>query len=89
MTTHTKDLTIGLFGASTGAAAALVAAAAAQRPGIISAIVSRGGRPDLAGKDTLNKVQAPTSLLVGGDDDPQVLQLNEKYDFLFSSSQFC
>lgn len=46
----------------------VAAAAAAQRPGVISAIVSRGGRPDLAGKDTLNKVQVPTLLLVGADD---------------------
>ena len=72
----TKGLTIGLFGASTGAAAALVAAA--QRPNVISAVVSRGGRPDLAGKEIWNKVQAPTLLLVGGgNDDPQVLKLNE------------
>jgi putative phosphoribosyl transferase len=55
----------------------VAAAVAAQRPGVISAIVSRGGRPDLAVKDTLNKVQGPTLLLVGRDDDPQVLQMNE------------
>ena len=73
----TKDLTIGLFGASTDAAAALVAAAAAQRPNTIGAVVSCGGRPDLAGKEILDKVQAPTLLLVGGgNDDPQVLKLN-------------
>ena len=71
----TKGLTIWLFGASTGAATALVAAA--QRPNVISAVVSRGGRPDLAGKEILNKVQAPTPLLVGKNDDPQVLKLNE------------
>jgi putative phosphoribosyl transferase len=71
----TKNLRIGLFGASTGASAALVAAA--ERPTIINAIVSRGGRPDLAGKDILTKVTAPTLLLVGGNDE-QVLELNEE-----------
>ena len=50
---------IGLFGASTADRTALVKAA--QRPNVISAVVSRGGRPDLAGKEILNKVQAPTS----------------------------
>jgi dienelactone hydrolase len=65
---------IGLFGASTGAAAALRAAAA--QPGEIEAVVSRGGRPDLAGK-ALEKVEAPTLLIVGGN-DPQVLQLNQE-----------
>jgi putative phosphoribosyl transferase len=56
-----KNLTVGLFGASTGAAAALVAAA--ERPDVVSAIVSRGGRPDLAGKDILRKVHTPTLFL--------------------------
>ena len=56
---QTKDLSIGYFGASTGAAAALVAAA--QRQKIIKAIVSRGGRPDLAGSENLSKVRAPNS----------------------------
>ena len=65
-------LRIGLFGASTGAAAALVAAAA--RPGRVGAVVSRGGRPDLAG-DALPRVSAPTLLIVGGA-DTQVLALN-------------
>jgi len=69
----TKNLSIGLFGASTGAAAALVAAA---ERGAVSAIVSRGGRPDLAGKDILRRVHAPTLLLVGGNDE-EVLHLNE------------
>ncbi|HYT41765.1 MAG TPA: dienelactone hydrolase family protein, partial [Methylomirabilota bacterium] len=69
----TKNLSIGLFGASTGAAAALVAAA---ERGAVSAIVSRGGRPDLAGKDILRRVHAPTLLLVGGNDE-EVLNLNE------------
>lgn len=63
----------GLFGASTGAAAALVAAS--ERPERIRCVVSRGGRPDLAG-DALGKVRAPTLLIVGGR-DTQVLALNE------------
>lgn len=69
----TRQLPIGLFGASTGAAAALQAAAA--RPGAVRAVVSRGGRPDLAG-DALPLVQAPTLLIVGADDEP-VIPLNE------------
>ena len=71
---HTAGLPIGLFGASTGAAAALGAAAA--RPEKIAAVVSRGGRPDLAGP-SLPKVQAPVLLLVGGR-DTEVLELNEQ-----------
>ena len=63
---------IGLFGASTGSAAALIAAA--KRPKVIRAIVSRGGRPDLA-ESALASVRAPTLLIVGAQ-DPQVLQLN-------------
>jgi len=70
---RTARLKIGYFGASTGAAAALVAAA--RRPQQISAIVSRGGRPDLAGP-ALPAVIAPTLLIVGGDDAP-VIPLNE------------
>jgi len=69
----TQHLRIGLFGASTGAAAALVAAA--QLGACIGAIVSRGGRPDLAGT-ALAAVRAPTLFLVGGLDD-RVLELNE------------
>lgn len=69
----TAGYPIGLFGASTGAAAAL--AAAAQRPGVVGAVVSRGGRPDLAG-DALERVSAPVLLIVGAR-DPQVLRLNE------------
>lgn len=65
-------LPLGLFGASTGAAAALIAAAA--RPNAVKAVVSRGGRPDLA-EDVLPRVRAPTLLIVGGDDD-EVLRLN-------------
>jgi putative phosphoribosyl transferase len=71
---HLEGLPLGYFGASTGAAAALVAAAA--RPDLIHAIVSRGGRPDLA-EASLGDVKAPTLLLVGGD-DPEVLQLNRE-----------
>jgi putative phosphoribosyl transferase len=66
------QLPLGYFGASTGAAAALVASTRSPRP--IAAVVSRGGRPDLAG-EALPKVTAPTLLLVGAD-DPEVLQLN-------------
>jgi putative phosphoribosyl transferase len=69
----TEAFTIGLFGASTGAAAALIAAA--ERPDAVGAVVSRGGRPDLA-EAVLARVRAPTLLLVGGG-DPQVLELNE------------
>ncbi|MNL39499.1 putative phosphoribosyl transferase [compost metagenome] len=67
-----RALPIGLFGASTGAAAAL--RAAAERPEAVAAVVSRGGRPDLAGA-ALARVRAPTLLIVGGDDEP-VLTLN-------------
>lgn len=70
---QTKDLSIGYFGASTGAAAALVAAA--QRQKIIKAIVSRGGRPDLAGSKNLSRVRAPTLLIIGGNDEP-VIEMN-------------
>jgi dienelactone hydrolase len=66
-------LPIGCFGASTGAAAALIAAA--ERPQIIAAVVSRGGRPDLAGNNALRYVKAPTLLIVGGYDEP-VIDLN-------------
>lgn len=70
--TQTRELQIGYFGASTGAAAALVAAA--ERPDEVAAIVSRGGRPDLAGP-LLPQVRAPTLLIVGGN-DVQVIELN-------------
>jgi len=69
---ETASLPIGYFGASTGAAAAVVAGAADQDP--VAAIVSRGGRPDLAGP-ALGSVRAPTLLIVGGDDF-EVLALN-------------
>jgi putative phosphoribosyl transferase len=68
---HTRELPVGFFGASTGAAAALVAAA---REPDVRAVVSRGGRPDLAGA-ALAEVAAPTLLIVGGEDS-QVLALN-------------
>jgi putative phosphoribosyl transferase len=71
---QTKDLRVGFFGASTGAAAALVAAA--QRQKIVKAIVSRGGRPDLAGSESLSRVQAPTLLIIGGNDEP-VIEMNK------------
>ena len=70
---QTRDLRMGYFGSSTGAAAALVAAAQFSQG--IGAVVSRGGRPDLAG-DALPKVQAPTLLIVGSNDDI-VIELNE------------
>ena len=72
--TATRDLPIGLFGASTGAAAALLAAA--EQPQGVAAVVSRGGRPDLAG-DYLSLVRAPTLLIVGGE-DYGVIELNEE-----------
>jgi len=68
----TMQLPIGYFGASTGAAAALVAAA--ERSEAVRAVVSRGGRPDLAGP-ALARVHAPTLLIVGGN-DREVIQLN-------------
>jgi putative phosphoribosyl transferase len=70
---RTAGLPLGYFGASTGGGAALVAAA--QRPDQVGAVVSRGGRPDLAGA-ALPAVRAPTLLIVGGDDRP-VIELNE------------
>ncbi|MDH3688740.1 MAG: dienelactone hydrolase family protein [Gammaproteobacteria bacterium] len=70
----TRRFKIGLFGASTGAAAALIAAA--EKPDQVEAVVSRGGRPDLAG-DALPRVCAPTLLIVGGHDDV-VIQLNQE-----------
>jgi putative phosphoribosyl transferase len=70
----TKHLKVGYFGASTGAGAALVAAA--ELPEVISTVVSRGGRPDLA-QDALANVQASTLLIVGGDDEP-VIGMNQE-----------
>jgi putative phosphoribosyl transferase len=71
---ETRALRLGYFGASTGAGAALLAAA--REPAAIKAVVSRSGRPDLA-QDYLSVVQAPTLLIVGGNDDP-VIELNEQ-----------
>jgi dienelactone hydrolase len=71
----TRALSIGLFGASTGAASALRVAAA--MPMRIGAVVSRGGRPDLAGATALARVKAPTLLVVGGD-DAGVIELNRQ-----------
>jgi putative phosphoribosyl transferase len=71
---QTGDLRIGYFGSSTGGGAALVAAA--EVPQDVGAVVSRGGRPDLAG-EALPKVQTPTLLIVGGNDDV-VIELNEQ-----------
>jgi pimeloyl-ACP methyl ester carboxylesterase len=70
---QTADLPVGYFGASTGGGAALVAAA--HQPDRIRAVVSRGGRPDLAGA-ALPSVRTPTLLIAGGDDGP-VIQMNE------------
>jgi dienelactone hydrolase len=71
---QTEELRVGCFGASTGAAAALIAAA--ERPERVAALVSRGGRPDLAG-EALRRVTAPTLLIVGGN-DIEVLRLNRQ-----------
>lgn len=70
----TRSLKLGYFGASTGAAAALVAAA--ERPGAVGAVVSRGGRPDLAAP-FLDRVKAPTLLIAGGNDVP-VIEMNRQ-----------
>lgn len=78
----TSRLPIGLFGASTGGGAALVAAA--SEPDLIEAVVSRGGRPDLAGP-ALPRVRAPTLLIVGGDDVP-VIQMNRDAMALMSAT---
>ena len=74
-----REKKIGLFGASTGGGAALVAAAA--RPKLIQAVVSRGGRPDLAGA-ALPRVEAPTLLIVGGNDVPVIAMNRQAYDQL-------
>ena len=71
---HTGGLALGLFGASTGAAAALATAAA--RPAQVRTVVSRGGRPDLAG-EVLSRVHQPVLLIVG-EKDPAVLELNRQ-----------
>jgi putative phosphoribosyl transferase len=66
-----NNFNIGIFGASTGAAAA-------QRPDIVAAIVSRSGRPDLADLQYQQKVKAPTIFIIGGNDDKRVFDLNNK-----------
>jgi dienelactone hydrolase len=76
---ETSALPLGYFGASTGAAAALVAAA--REPDRVHAVVSRGGRPDLAGSE-LDSVRAPTLLIVGGNDVPVIPLNKEAYDAL-------
>jgi dienelactone hydrolase len=77
----TKNFSVGYFGASTGTAAAIVAAAKRHADdnnvNNIFAIVSRGGRPDLAGFDYLSRVKAPTLLIVGGNDSKKVIDLNK------------
>lgn len=78
-----SSLKIGYFGASTGGGAALVAAA--ERPKVVKAVVSRGGRPDLAGQ-RLAEVRCPTLLIVGGYDEP-VIELNEKAMSLLKSEK--
>ncbi len=77
----TKDFSVGYFGASTGTAAAIVAAAqrhANNNTNDAFAIVSRSGRPDLAGLDYLSKVKAPTLLIVGGNDSKKVIDINNE-----------
>lgn len=79
----TKNLKIGYFGASTGSAAALLAAA--DCPDAVSAIVSRGGRPDLVGS-ALTRVQAPTLLIVGGHDFPTIEMNRQAFSHLWSDT---
>jgi len=82
----TSNQRVGLFGASTGAAAAL--ALAARDPDGIAAVVSRGGRPDMTGADALAKVTAPTLFIVGGNDEG-VLELNQQaYAYLRCEKDF-
>jgi putative phosphoribosyl transferase len=76
----TADLPLGLFGASTGAAAALQLAA--RDSADVAAVVSRGGRPDLAGPRALQAVRAPTLLIVGGDDDVVIVVNRDAFNFL-------
>ena len=76
---QTRDIAVGCFGASTGAAAALVAAS--ERPAHVRAVVSRGGRPDLAGA-ALWEIEAPTLLIVGGEDTPVIAMNREAMEQL-------
>lgn len=80
----TENLPIGYFGASTGAGAALVAAA--EIGSNIKAIVSRGGRPDLAG-DALERVESPVLLVIGGNDEPVIAMNEEAYSNLHSPKE--
>jgi putative phosphoribosyl transferase len=81
-TEKVKDLPIGYFGASTGAAAAIESASATSisspYPNKMYAIVSRGGRPDLADSDSLKRVKAATLIIVGEKDDKEIISLNKK-----------
>jgi dienelactone hydrolase len=77
MRRETARLPVGIFGSSIGAAPALRAAAA--RPGRVAAVICRGGRPDLAGDDALGHVEAPTLLIVGGEDVP-IIAMNQAAD---------
>jgi len=81
---ETRGLGLGYFGASTGAAGALVVAA--RKPDIVRAVVSRGGRPDLAGP-VLSKVKAPSLLIVGGNDYPVIEMNREAYNHLNAEKQ--
>jgi len=81
----TADLAQGLFGASTGAGAALLAAS--REGNAVQAVVSRGGRPDLAGPEALAEVIAPTLLIVGSEDDDVVLLNEEAYGQLACAKQ--
>jgi dienelactone hydrolase len=75
----TRDLSLGYFGASTGSAAALTGAR--ERPDVVRAVVSRGGRPDLV-EPLLARVKAPTLLIVGGDDEPVVSMNRSAFECL-------
>jgi putative phosphoribosyl transferase len=75
-----RHLRVGYFGSSTGGGAALVAAAELDES--VGAVVSRGGRPDLAGSDALQRVRAPTLLIVGGFDEPVIKMNEEAYAWL-------
>jgi predicted phosphoribosyltransferase/dienelactone hydrolase len=80
---ETRDLAIGYFGSSTGAAAALITA---ERLGLVKTIVTRGGRPDLAGERALRQVKAPILFIVGGNDMP-VISMNKRAFELLSSAE--
>ena len=77
LSANVRDLSIGYFGASTGAAACIEASISSYSDRIY-AIVSRGGRPDLAGYDDLNHVKAATLFIIGEKDDKEIITLNKK-----------